>query len=195
MAKAFPLLTVDPTGTMADNVALIMHVRLAEMLFFSRHVADPNRVAELHNMRISAKRLRYTMELFLPYTDGPNGKVLSGLLDKTKKIQELIGDIHDRDVRVPLITEFVREREADRPEIRLGLMRLADQEKRDRDRIYNQFIAYWSDQRDKYIARLMALIGAIGAGSGVEDQAINEAGQNGSVIAESSSGSIPGEGD
>jgi CHAD domain-containing protein len=165
MAKAFPLLTVDPTGTLADNMPLILHVRLSEMIFFSRRVADPERVTELHSMRIAAKRLRYTMELVLPYMQGPSGKAMAGLLDKTKKIQELIGEVHDRDVRIPLIMEFVRHCEPDRPEIRLGLMRLAEQERGERERIYNQFVAFWSDQREKYIARLIGSIGAMGSRS------------------------------
>jgi hypothetical protein len=162
MAKAFPLFAVNAAGTLGDNVALIIHVRLAEMLHFSTHIEDPERVTELHNMRIAAKRLRYTMELILPYVEGPNSKALSTLLDKTKKIQEQIGEIHDRDVRGPLIAEFARMNEDKRPEVRVGLIRLAERELAERKRIYEQFVAYWREQRARYVLRLMALIGSIG---------------------------------
>ncbi len=161
MAKAFPLLTINPVGTMADNVSLMLHTRLAEMLHFARHIEDPLRVAELHNMRIAAKRLRYTMELFLPYVDGANGKALAGLLDRTKKVQEMIGDIHDRDVRIPLILGYVRRHEAKRPEIRSGLLALAEREQAERNRIYTDLIAYWQEQQGKYIGRLTSLIAAL----------------------------------
>ncbi len=162
MARAFPLLTIDPSGSVGENGPLFLHIRLAEMLIFARHVHDVERVAELHNMRIAAKRLRYTMELFLPYTEGADNKELASLLDKTKKIQELIGEIHDRDVRVPLLSEFLQAHEHRRPEIRVGLAKLIEQETEERKRIYDQFLAYWTEQKEGYVQRLMLLIGTLG---------------------------------
>ena len=150
---------------MADNIALMLHIRLAEMLGFARHIDDPRRVAELHDMRIAAKRLRYSMELFLPYFEGSAAKTLSGLLDKTKKVQELIGEIRDRDVRIPMIAEFLHANEPRRPELRVGLLRLIEQESADRERIYRQLLDYWQDQQPRYVGRLMALIGSIGEGA------------------------------
>ena len=143
---------------MGDNLALMLHIRLAEMLHFARHIEDPLRVAELHNMRIAAKRLRYTMELFLPYVGGANGKALAGLLDRTKKIQEMIGEIHDRDVRIPLILDYVHKHESKRPEIRSGLLALTEREQAERARIYTDLIAYWREQQGKYVGRLSSLV-------------------------------------
>lgn len=45
----------------------------------------------LHDLRIAVKKLRYTVENFLPEVHAQVGKLL-------KKLQELLGDIHDLDV-------------------------------------------------------------------------------------------------
>jgi hypothetical protein len=170
MAKAFPLLTVDPNGTLQDNAPLMLHIRLGELLGFARHIADVERVTELHNMRIAAKRLRYTLELFLPYAVGPTAKQISGLIDKTKKIQDMIGDIHDRDVRVPLLADFLQRHEDDHPEIRIGLERLIDRELSERERLYGTLMEYWNAQRGKYVARLYMVIASIAQDAPAADE-------------------------
>jgi hypothetical protein len=59
-------------------------------------VGDPRNVTELHDLRIAAKRLRYTLELFrFAFTSE-----LNGLIDEVKSIQEHIGDMHDADVMI-----------------------------------------------------------------------------------------------
>lgn len=47
-----------------------------------------------HAMRIAAKRLRYTMELFRPLYGGELDRVLEAI----KQVQSLLGDVHDSDV-------------------------------------------------------------------------------------------------
>ncbi len=61
---------------------------------------DPENVEELHNMRIAAKRLRYTMELFTPCF----GDDFQRSLKTVEAIQERIGAIHDCDVLLPLLS-------------------------------------------------------------------------------------------
>jgi hypothetical protein len=86
-----------------DNARRIIETRLQEMLSFSPWVADQNNVEEIHNLRIAAKRLRYSLELFrfgLPSGTG-------GLIDEVKEIQEHIGDMHDADVMIERVLEIV----------------------------------------------------------------------------------------
>jgi CHAD domain-containing protein len=104
-------------------------------------IADPARVHELHNMRIAAKRLRYTLEIFAPCFPHKEYKWLS---DQVKSIQEQIGEIHDADVRGPLFQEFMEEHAAKRPEIRIGLENLARAEMTQRGQCYQKFLAFWS---------------------------------------------------
>jgi hypothetical protein len=162
LAKAFPLLTLAVDGDIALNAPIMLHVRLAELLHFSQHIHDPDRVTELHAMRIAAKRLRYTLEIFQPYiTQGTLRKNFDRQLAATKKIQELIGEIHDRDVHIPLIYSYLDKHEHKTPELRPGLTRLINEECRDRDRIYAEFTSYWDEIHESYVAAMMALLSEI----------------------------------
>jgi CHAD domain-containing protein len=84
-----------------DAAPLALEERYHEFYGFRPYVDNPEAVEELHEMRIKAKWLRYTMELFAPaYADGLK-KPLAGI----KKFQELLGDLHDSDVRLDRLRE------------------------------------------------------------------------------------------
>ncbi|MBM3493943.1 MAG: CHAD domain-containing protein [Armatimonadetes bacterium] len=95
---------VDPSGTIADNAAIIICSRVQDLLEWERWIREPERVAELHRMRIAAKRLRYTLELFEPIV----GKPVSAAIESMKEVQELLGSIHDLDVVTPLLVTDLR---------------------------------------------------------------------------------------
>jgi len=141
MAKAFPLLAVEPGGKLVDNAPLMLHTRLAEMYRYAASVDDVEMVAELHNMRIAAKRLRYTMEIFASCFPGDD---YTAAYESVKSIQEQIGDIHDCDVRVPLLQAFLDREGERRPEVKTGLDRAIRAELAKRGRLYLKFRKYWS---------------------------------------------------
>ena len=144
MAKAFPLLATDPEGTFAQNAVLMLHIRLGEMQRLSQSVADPLRVDELHAMRIASKRLRYTLEIFEPCFSGVlAAKEYKYIYSNVKSIQERIGQIHDCDVRMPALSEFLHNYGRQRPEIKIGLQRLIEREQAQRDQIYRDFVVFW----------------------------------------------------
>jgi CHAD domain-containing protein len=94
---------VSPTQPFRAAAPPILEERLAELLAFEPHVEHPEDAAELHEMRIKAKWLRYTRELFAPaYADG-----LKKPLAAVKKLQELLGDLHDSDVRLWLLDDML----------------------------------------------------------------------------------------
>jgi len=74
----------------------LVKAKLDKLMGISHAMNDPDAVAELHQMRIEAKRLRYTMEAFVPCF----GKPLSEAVSVVKTIQEQLGQIHDCDVWV-----------------------------------------------------------------------------------------------
>lgn len=141
MAKALPLYAVNPQESLRSNAPLMLHTRLEELYQFAPYISDPAKVEELHNMRIAAKRLRYTLEIFAPCFSGKDFEKLSA---QAKSIQEQIGEIHDRDVRGPLLQVFLDARGADLPEIRSGLERLIQSQHSERATLYRKFIAYWN---------------------------------------------------
>ena len=77
--------------------------RLAKLVAFEPCLADATQIEAHHEMRIAAKHLRYTMEIFRPAYAGE----LDGHLATVKKLQEMLGDIHDCDVWLDLLAGFI----------------------------------------------------------------------------------------
>lgn len=104
MARARRVKAIDCTRPVIDNARAIVKVRLSEMLSYGPYVSDPSYVTELHDLRIAARRLRYTLELFrFAFPAG-----ISTLIDEVKEIQEHIGDMHDADVMIERMTALLR---------------------------------------------------------------------------------------
>jgi len=82
-----------------------VQARVKELLGHVPYISDPANVLELHAMRISAKRLRYTLEAF----DDLYGANLKPFINQTRKFQDMLGDIHDADVWIELIPRFIQE--------------------------------------------------------------------------------------
>jgi CHAD domain-containing protein len=110
MARPHPVEGLDPDRRMRPNARRILSARIAEVYAYDGYIADPANVRELHDMRIAFKRLRYLLEIFGVAFDTD----LSPFLDEVKAMQDLLGDIHDRDVQVPMLRdhlEWLGERE------------------------------------------------------------------------------------
>jgi hypothetical protein len=157
MARALPVLGVDPDASNQENAALILPVRMAELLAWERHAYDPNRVYELHQMRIAAKRMRYTMELFAPFYGPDFAKAILSV----KEIQEDLGVIHDADVLVPEMEAFLRKELKPRKKRKrqvdgvhaadldaaAGVVELCRRKRDERDERYRRFLATWNRLR------------------------------------------------
>ena len=83
-------------------------LRLEEFLACEPYVAHPERAAELHQMRIAAKHLRYTLEVFEPLY----GRALRKPIKIMKEIQDLLGEVHDCDVWQAYLPRFLEEERA-----------------------------------------------------------------------------------
>ncbi len=103
--KARKVKDLEPAGALADNAERIVIVRLEELGSFMPKATDPREVVALHDMRIAAKRLRYILEITAPCF-GPYAKAATKLI---KDLQDLLGEIHDCDVQIPEVTEFLQE--------------------------------------------------------------------------------------
>jgi predicted phosphodiesterase len=82
-------------------------LHIEDLLAFSESLADPGKIREHHAMRIAVKRLRYTLEVWRDLFGDDLGKEI----DTLKGLQDLLGDLHDCDVWIGYLPEFLREEE------------------------------------------------------------------------------------
>ena len=101
--KARKVKGIQIDGPLAENALKIIAVRLDEMRSFSRAAHDPGAVTELHDMRIAAKRLRYVLEMTAPAL----GPAAAQGAKQAKKLQDVLGEIHDCDEFVPRVEEHM----------------------------------------------------------------------------------------
>src|SRR5262245_25640095 len=101
MSKAWPVDNLDPDAPLDQNARAILRVRIGEFYSYEPIVSDSLATIELHNLRIAAKRLRYTLELFSEVFGDEGAR----LIERVRAIQESLGNLHDLDVRIALISE------------------------------------------------------------------------------------------
>ncbi|GHO87341.1 CHAD domain-containing protein [Dictyobacter formicarum] len=99
MAKASMVTDLDLHASTGKNARAIARVRLAEMFSWETYVDDPYAVQNLHNLRIAAKRLRYTLEIF----EDTFPEECASIIKDVEQIQEELGSLHDNDVMVALL--------------------------------------------------------------------------------------------
>ncbi len=103
MAKPRPVKGLDPDRRIRPNARRVLAVRIDEVYSFDGLVADPSNVKELHDLRIACKRLRYLLEIFaIAFEDD-----LRPYIDEVRGLQDLLGDIHDCDVQIPMLEEHL----------------------------------------------------------------------------------------
>ncbi len=116
MAKAHKISGVKPLGSYRENARIILSQKVEEVYTWEPFIRDAARREELHNMRISIKRLRYTMELFRVVYEFPkeypketvmaDDKHFAEFLAVIVDLQEILGDIHDCDVVLQVLTDY-----------------------------------------------------------------------------------------
>ncbi|HEY7351115.1 MAG TPA: CHAD domain-containing protein [Ktedonobacterales bacterium] len=99
MANARIQAHIRPYGTVTENARRILRARLAELYVWAQYAHDESRVREQHQMRIAAKRLRYTLELFRDFLPEQAGDCIKAL----KGVQDVLGLLHDCDVLIAIL--------------------------------------------------------------------------------------------
>ena len=146
MAKAHKITGVAPLRSYQENARIILPQRLEEVYTWEPFIRDETKREELHNMRISIKRLRYTMELFrvvygLPTADSRYAEFLAVIVD----LQEILGDIHDADVVLEVLVDYTSQsgnREG-RVDILSGVATLIARTQETRKADYETFLEKW----------------------------------------------------
>lgn len=109
MAKPREQVHIRPYGTVAENARRIIHARLRELYIWAQYTRDARRVREQHQLRIAAKRLRYTLELFRDFLPEGTGECIKAL----KGLQDDLGLLHDCDVLIAILRSALLAPDAD----------------------------------------------------------------------------------
>ena len=161
LRRVFPPVIAPPANTpeasptdsttLVEDITAQVRASFARLLSFDAAVYVPGEVEKLHEMRIAAKRLRYTIELVRPVA----GKRFDAALDAATQMQELLGELHDCDVWLAFLPRFVEEeteRTAEyfghvRPmsRIRPGIEWLIQNRRQARQRAYRRVVERWRE--------------------------------------------------
>lgn len=98
------LARLDPQASLGSQFEVLLRPRLDEVRRLARHLADEQRVTEHHALRIAVKGLRYELESFRPALPPAANK----LLRAAKRLQELLGQLHDDDLRAEKLIALLR---------------------------------------------------------------------------------------
>ena len=101
MTRAWPVDGLDPDAPTAENARRILAVRMAELFALEPAMWLESAVRHQHDLRIAAKRLRYTLELFREEF-GASGE---RQIERAKALQEVLGALHDHDVQIKLVED------------------------------------------------------------------------------------------
>ena len=102
MAKMWKVEGVDCGKSFSWNARRALIVRIAEVYAHAPALNDPHESHGMHDLRISIKRLRYSLEFFAPCFASEQ---VAPILDALSDIQDHLGELHDADVLIP---EFQR---------------------------------------------------------------------------------------
>lgn len=122
---------------------------IIEILSLNDLIKDEKNINDLHNLRILIKKLRYVLELIYPYFQ----KELDKKLIVLKKLQEILGIIHDMDVWNEYIPTFIKKEipitknelntAVSNKNIKIGINYLSKYCKKKREKQFNKFYSSW----------------------------------------------------
>lgn len=95
--KAREVEGLEPAAPLRPNAARLVRVRLDELRSFAPVALEPSAAKTQHDMRIAAKRLRYVLEIVGPCF-GPEA---GAAREAARRLQDVLGEIHDCDVMLP----------------------------------------------------------------------------------------------
>jgi CHAD domain-containing protein len=141
--------------------------RLDALFVLETSLDDPEAIEGHHAMRIAAKWLRYTMEVYAPLYDGALDEGIAAI----KQAQEILGSIHDLDVWILHLPQVLDE---DRttllpvdPDTTFfsatgpGIRGLLDDCRTERDQLFEEFTGIWAEHHGTgFFQRLTVLLDA-----------------------------------
>ncbi|MCQ8894020.1 MAG: CHAD domain-containing protein [Methanolinea sp.] len=142
--------------------------RLLALMEFREDIRDPLAVERHHAMRIAVKKLRYTLEVYLPLT----GDAILFAIKDLRRLQDILGQLHDMDVWIAMLPGFLeteerilaggRERSELAVHIRPGMTYLLTECQKRRAGLYRKALKRWEKFENENVAD--AILGVIEPG-------------------------------
>lgn len=104
MAKTHSITGLDSQAPTARNARIILQQRLDDIYTYTPYIENSSNMQELHDLRIAAKRMRYTLELFEEFLP-PTSK---GFVEELARLQEELGALHDSEVMLTLLRQLLQ---------------------------------------------------------------------------------------
>jgi putative phosphoesterase len=152
--KADDATSIDAPSTYVKAHQYISQ-KLGDFLVMEDCIHHENDIENHHEMRIRAKWLRYTIEIFSQKYDDK----LKDYISTMKHFQDLLGEMHDYDVWINFIPKFITDIKLELtskietnekiPTIENGLLRFLQNVQEIRRSRYKEFISFWEDTKKK----------------------------------------------
>ncbi|HTQ80527.1 MAG TPA: CHAD domain-containing protein [Thermoanaerobaculia bacterium] len=159
-----------PRRTLGTVAAAVLREQVANLAEHLARIETADDERQAHRARIRAKRLRYLLEPFRGEVPGEAGRELTKVVERLKELQDLLGELHDAHVLEgelrealgraaveqveklfdltlqgsadPRLTSALRRRRAEP-----GLLAVANQNRRRRDRLFAELSSGWLEGR------------------------------------------------
>ncbi len=136
---------IEPANatSLAETGRSVIQTRLDELADCGDHIYDPLDEKGLHTIRIAAKRLRYSAELFTPFL----GETARPIAEQAAKMQSLLGDLHDCDIWIADIAKLLKKQANDAsvdPIDRPSLARIVSGLAKKRTNRYRSALELWT---------------------------------------------------
>ncbi len=152
MAKPKPIRGLSADEPFFASAQQVFSVRIEELWGWAKHLPHEDRVRELHDMRIAAKRLRYGIEFYEPCFRGDIG----GLIEEFKRLQDLLGEVHDYDMWQVMLRQRIASGEL--------LEQLLDEIVDARSETHRELVTYWNElEAEGFRGQLEAAVADVGA--------------------------------
>jgi CHAD domain-containing protein len=167
---------LPPENSLAAHLQPLLLAHLAELRRWSDAARAPDHAQEQHQLRIAAKRLRYTLELFSDVLPWQAGEYINAL----SELQDILGALHDQIVLKGIIEHALAEEQtgagssADVPtgrgedqhpqgKERAALKRFLEAKAREHAACYTAFLACWERWEARHtLERIEELASSLG---------------------------------
>lgn len=140
------------TKSLYYHMRSVLFQRLADLYAWEKSIFTPDCWHELHQMRIAAKQLRYSMELYAPCFD----KIFTEeYLQKIKMVQEHLGQIQDQNTFILFLKKYYHPlsptikksaaKKSGMSDESSTLQSFIQSQETIREKLYHEFILFWNE--------------------------------------------------